>query len=275
MSHLAIKEMLNSDFLPIDIVVSQKELQKSKKRDMARVNRLQEQIQIFNSKAQRMREETAILTSEIKEHKTIIAKHRAWKRSQTRQHKFSKKSTEYMISKNPKNFENVLEKMTVQYSHGKSRNRSLRSQIDNLRREKIMRDKINLGLEAEVLEIKERLRGLGREVEEMEQNEKARRQMLSSEKKRVDNKNAIANLGIKKVAERLQKENRKTKIGFFENNPLLRSINESVVREKPELKDSFMFEKQNKALKKKKSSKSKADLGFENIIIKYITVNLI
>ena len=188
---------------------------KARDKDLVKVNRIQDQIKLFRERGNRTQANLVRVTSEIRAKKEHLGKERRRKRENQRREKYSKKSAQYSVWKNPRNFENVLEKKTTQFSFGQSQNRERRREIDQMRREKMMRERINLNLEAEIAQVKEDIRGLGRVVESLESRQKARRRELFDERKKVDDKSEIAKLGIKHVAERLQEENEKTRVDFF------------------------------------------------------------
>ena len=80
----------------------------------------------------------------------------------------------------------------------------------------MMRQRINQNLEQEIHEVKQTIADLGQQVETLEHKHKQRRKQLIVQRKKIDDKSEIAKLGIKHVADRLQQENQRTKVDFFQ-----------------------------------------------------------
>jgi hypothetical protein len=207
--------ILNMNSTSWEILNELQSSSKTRDRDLVKVNRIQDQIKLFREKLNRTQTQLLKVNCEIKTKKENLKQHRKQKRENCMKDKYSKKSTQYSVWKNPKNFENVLEKKTTQFSFGQSKNRDRRREIDQMRREKMMRERININLEGDIEKVKEDIRRLGQVVEGLENRQKERRRELFDERKKVDDKSEIAKLGIKHVAERLQEENERTRVDFF------------------------------------------------------------
>lgn len=189
---------------------------KSQHKDLVKVNRIQQQIKIFREKLQKTQARLSHVSAKIKVRQETLKQHQNQKRRNVHRDRFSKKSPQYHVWKNPQNFENVLEKKVTKFSFGQSKNKHTRAEIDALRREKMMRQRINQNLEQEILDVKHTISDLGQVVENLEHKHKQRRQQLIVQRKKIDDKSEIAKLGIKHVADRLQQENQRTKVDFFQ-----------------------------------------------------------
>jgi DNA repair exonuclease SbcCD ATPase subunit len=210
-----MEAMLKMDSPSWELINDLQNNQKSRHKDFVKVNRLQEQIKLFREKLNKSQSQLLKINSEIQVKQDLLKNHRKQKRQNQHKNKFSKKSPQYFVWKNPKNFENLLEKKITKFSFGQSKNRDRRREIDGLRREKMMRERINSNLENEIEEVKWAISNLGKVVENLENKQKERRKELVQERRKQDDKSEIAKLGIKQVAERLQEENEKTRVDFF------------------------------------------------------------
>lgn len=211
-----IEKILKMDSASWEVLSELQQGVKTREKDLVKVNRIQEQIKLFRDKLNKTQTQLSKVSAEIKVKQQCLNNQRKRKRQVKNTDKYSKKSVKYSVWKNPKNFENVLEKKTTQFSFGQSKNRDRRKHIDELRREKMMRERINHNLELEIEGIKGDISNLGRVVQGLENRQNERKMELIQEKKRSEDKSEIAKLGIKHVAERLQEENERTKIDFFQ-----------------------------------------------------------
>ena len=211
-----LEHMLKMEMITWEALNQKKELDKRKEKELVKVNRLQQLIKQFREKSTKVERDIGNMNLQIKTHESLLKNQRKAKKEAAKKEKFPKKSTEYFVWRNPKHFEDVLEKKTTKFSFGKSKNQERRREIDALRREKMMREDINNNLESEIEQIKEELQNLNEEVGILEDKQQRKRQYLLEERRKCDNRSAVGKVGLKQVAERLQEENQRTRQEFFE-----------------------------------------------------------
>ena len=113
-----IETILKMDSASWEMINDLQQNFKARDKDLVKVNRIQEQIKLFREKINKTQTHLSKVKAEIKVKQQALAKQRKQKRAVKNTDKYSKKSTKYMVWRNPKNFENVLEKKTTQFSFG-------------------------------------------------------------------------------------------------------------------------------------------------------------
>jgi hypothetical protein len=209
------------EFLKMDLVnmVSTpiSKIKKKQEKEMMKVNTIQQTIRQFKEKNILLESELNDILKEIQTNKNMMAKIKKQKMNQKgKGHLNPVKVNRATYSKNRMNLENVLEKKTIQFSYGKSKNRDNRNELDQLRREKMMRQKIIDGLEEEIFNLQEEVSEMAEEVEMMNEIHDDQKILLQKQLRNNKDKDSIGIFGLKEVAERLYEENKKSRQNFFE-----------------------------------------------------------